>query len=64
MIDGDEVKSQAQAGKMGEQLYAVVYKQTVKTGTTKAGKDKLKIGPRLPCPPTRGRRLCPGRGRP
>jgi putative DNA methylase len=27
---------------MGHRLYAVVYKQTAKTGTTKAGKDKLK----------------------
>jgi len=42
VIDGDEVKSQAHAGKMGEQLYAVVYRQTIKTGTTKSGKDKLK----------------------
>jgi putative DNA methylase len=42
VIDGNEVKSQAQAGRMSEQLYAVVYKQTVKTGTTKTGKDKLK----------------------
>ncbi len=42
VIDGDEVKGQARAGKMGEQLYTVVYKQTVKTSTTKAGKDKVK----------------------
>jgi len=52
VIDGDEVKSQAQAGKMGEQLYAIVYKETVKTGTTKAGKDKFKAvrGFRAPHP--------------
>ena len=52
VIDGDEVKSQAKGGKMGQQLYAVVYKQTSKVGTTKAGKDKLKAvrGYRAPRP--------------
>jgi putative DNA methylase len=52
VIDGDEVKNQAQAAQMGHQLYAVVYKRAVKVGTTKAGKDKIKSvrGYRAPRP--------------
>ncbi len=52
VIDGDEIKAQAQAGRMGEQLYAVVYKRRVekilKSG--KRGKPKWVRGYRAPRP--------------
>ena len=52
VIDGDEIKRQAQTGQMGEQLYAVVYKKRVerilKSG--KRGKDKWVRGYRAPRP--------------
>ncbi len=52
VVDGDEIKRQAQAGRMGEQLYAVVYKRRIpkilKSG--KRGKDKWVRGYRAPVP--------------
>ena len=52
VIHGDEIKRQAQAGEMGEQLYAVVFKRRVarylKSG--KRGKDKWIRGYRSPRP--------------
>lgn len=42
LISGDYIKLEAQAGRMGEQLYTVVFKKKVITGYTKAGKPKEK----------------------
>lgn len=53
VIDGDNVKQQAQAGDMGEQLFAVVFKHRLATAYTKTGKpkkDKWERGYRAPQP--------------
>ncbi len=52
VIDGDEVKRQAQAGGMGEQLFAVVFKRRIETRTKagKRGRDKWERGYRAPRP--------------
>ncbi len=42
VIDGDEIKRQAQSGQMGQQLYAVFFKRTTVVGQTKTGRDKIK----------------------
>jgi adenine-specific DNA methylase len=53
VIDGDQVKAQAQAAGMGEQLFAVVFKRRLPTEYTKTGKpkkDKWERGYRAPRP--------------
>ena len=53
VVDGDEIKRQAQAGRMGEQLFAIVYKRRVPGKVLKSGKrgrDKWVRGYRPPRP--------------
>jgi putative DNA methylase len=52
LISGDHIKAEAQAGRMAEQLCAVVFKRRVETKTKsgKRGKDKWVRGYRAPRP--------------
>lgn len=51
-IDGDDIKAQAQAGNMGDQLIAVVHKRETVVGVLKSGKNKIRWvrGYRAPAP--------------
>jgi len=51
-IDGDEIKAQAQAGRMNQQLYCVVYKEEQIKGYYKNGRPKIEKvrGFRIPRP--------------
>ena len=72
VIDGEEIKKQARAGGIGEQLFAVVYKRRVRW-KTKTGRDPREMGTRVPGARAGGRqprrdrgetgRQAPGMGR-
>ncbi len=52
VIEGDEIKAQAQAGRMGDQLYCILYKEHKVVGHTKTGKPKIKKFRRFRSPGT------------
>ena len=67
VVDGDEIKRQAQAGQMGEQLFTVVCKRRVPgkmlTKSGKRGQDKWVRGYRAPRPEDENSRDHPGTAR-
>ena len=48
VIDGDHIKAEAQAGRLGEQLYAVVFKERVVVETKRGRRTKWVRGYRAP----------------
>lgn len=52
VIEGANIKAQAQSGSMGEQLFAIVFKRRIETRTKsgKKGRDKWERGYRAPRP--------------
>lgn len=50
VVDGDEIKKQAQTGQMGEQLFAIAFKRRIEVRTKKGRlREKWERGFRAPC---------------